>query len=93
MKAILFGPESLMWSHKYTKPDTMGMKWGIKSLNDLPISAIAVIAVDVCLIFIDNAFDSSADTGCFPHFQQCRVCPRIQKNLLRNQLSSSISIL
>lgn len=55
MKAVLFGPESLTRSHKYAKPDTMGVKWGIKSLVDLPISAIAVIAVVVCFIFIDNA--------------------------------------
>ena len=31
MKAMLFGPESLTQSHKYAKPDKMGMKWGIKS--------------------------------------------------------------
>ena len=29
----------------YAKPGTMGVKWGIKSLDNLPIFVIAVIAV------------------------------------------------
>lgn len=54
MKAVLFRPESLTQSHKYAKSDTISVKWGIKSLLDVPISTIAVIAVIICFIFINN---------------------------------------
>ena len=45
IKATLFGQQSLWCTHDYAKPDTMGVLWGISSIEDLPVSTFAIFAV------------------------------------------------
>ena len=45
--------------HDYAKPDTMGVLWGIKSIEDLPVSTVAVFVVIVSPSFLCSNFKAS----------------------------------